>query len=143
MAVEIKQTLEREFEVFLTAQDIRNLTFERLHEIKNESERKGEVTKEVEEAYLQLQLKLIGDESSASERIIELESLDEEPVVYMVPGIEGMVPVMEVLAKKIKARVLCLQYDLEAETIEEMGYYLYEVSYITRIQYLIIKKNYF
>lgn len=29
MAVEIKQTLEREFEVFLTAQDIRTLTFAR------------------------------------------------------------------------------------------------------------------
>lgn len=27
MAVEIKQTLEREYEVFLTAQDIRGLTF--------------------------------------------------------------------------------------------------------------------
>lgn len=29
MAVEIKQTLEREFEIFLTAQDIRTLTFAR------------------------------------------------------------------------------------------------------------------
>lgn len=29
MAVEIKQTLEREFEVFLSAQDIRSLTFAR------------------------------------------------------------------------------------------------------------------
>lgn len=27
MAVEIKQSLEREFEIFLTAQDIRTLTF--------------------------------------------------------------------------------------------------------------------
>lgn len=29
MAVEIKQTLEREYDVFLTAQDIRSLTFNR------------------------------------------------------------------------------------------------------------------
>lgn len=29
MAVEIKQTLEREYEVFLTAQDIRSMTFSR------------------------------------------------------------------------------------------------------------------
>jgi len=29
-AVEIKQTLEREFEVFLTAQDLRNMTFSKL-----------------------------------------------------------------------------------------------------------------
>ncbi|KAL1110578.1 hypothetical protein AAG570_008106 [Ranatra chinensis] len=32
MAVEIKQTLEREFEVFLTPQDIRSMTFSKLHE---------------------------------------------------------------------------------------------------------------
>lgn len=29
MAVEIKQSLEREFEIFLTAQDIRTLSFSR------------------------------------------------------------------------------------------------------------------
>lgn len=33
MAVEIKQSLEREFEVFLTAQEIRSLTFARLEEL--------------------------------------------------------------------------------------------------------------
>lgn len=38
MAVEIKQTLEREFEVFLTAQDIRGLTFAKLAELGAKSE---------------------------------------------------------------------------------------------------------
>ena len=33
MAVEIKQSLEREFEIFLTAQEIRSLTFARLGEL--------------------------------------------------------------------------------------------------------------
>ena len=33
MAVEIKQTLEREFEIFLTAQDIRSMTFSKLIEM--------------------------------------------------------------------------------------------------------------
>lgn len=33
MAVEIKQTLEREFEMFLSAQDIRGMTFARLTEL--------------------------------------------------------------------------------------------------------------
>jgi len=32
-AVEIKETLEREFEVYLTPQEIRNLTFARLDEL--------------------------------------------------------------------------------------------------------------
>lgn len=38
MAVEIKQTLEREFEVFLTAQDIRSMTFAKLAEIGAQAE---------------------------------------------------------------------------------------------------------
>lgn len=38
MGVEIKQTLEREFEVFLTPQDIRSLTFAKLYEIAAASE---------------------------------------------------------------------------------------------------------
>lgn len=33
MAVEIKQTLEREFEIFLSPQDIRGLTFAKLQEM--------------------------------------------------------------------------------------------------------------
>jgi fatty acid synthase len=47
MAVEIKQSLEREFEVFLTAQEIRSLTFARLAELsvaKEESENTSEGT---------------------------------------------------------------------------------------------------
>lgn len=43
MAVEIKQTLEREFEVFLTPQDIRGMTFAKLQDIaaQTNSEDKG------------------------------------------------------------------------------------------------------
>jgi len=35
MVVEIKQILEREFDIFFTAQEIRNLTFAKLNEISN------------------------------------------------------------------------------------------------------------
>lgn len=45
MGVEIKQTLEREFEVFLTPQDIRSLTFAKLHEIGAASENGEEADK--------------------------------------------------------------------------------------------------
>jgi fatty acid synthase len=36
-AIEIKETLEREFEVYLTSQEIRNLTFMRLDELSTAS----------------------------------------------------------------------------------------------------------
>lgn len=35
MGVEIKQTLEREFDIYLTAQDIRGLTFAKLVQLSN------------------------------------------------------------------------------------------------------------
>lgn len=142
MAVEIKQTLEREFEVFLTAQDIRNLTFERLYAIKSESEHKGETSKDgVQETYLQLQLQFIADEATANERAVVLESLAEEPTVYMVPGIEGMAPVLKVLAKNIKGRVCCLQYDLQSDTIEKLGYYIYEVIHVVSIEKKVLQSG--
>lgn len=51
MGVEIKQTLEREFEVFLTPQDIRSLTFAKLHEISaaSDSEDKANKTSNISE----------------------------------------------------------------------------------------------
>jgi hypothetical protein len=45
MAVEIKQSLEREFEVFLTAQEIRSLTFARLQEL-SAAKQQSEITSE-------------------------------------------------------------------------------------------------
>lgn len=38
MAVEIKQTLEREFQVFLTPQDIRGMTFAKLQSLGGQAE---------------------------------------------------------------------------------------------------------
>lgn len=45
MGVEIKQTLEREFEVFLTPQDIRSLTFAKLYEIAAAAENEDKTEK--------------------------------------------------------------------------------------------------
>nr|XP_012235281.1 PREDICTED: uncharacterized protein LOC105679684 [Linepithema humile] len=44
MAVEIKQTLEREYEIFLTAQDIRNLNFAKLAKIFEKDMKNEELT---------------------------------------------------------------------------------------------------
>lgn len=62
--------------------------------------------------------------------IVKMESATSTegvPDVFLVPGIEGMAPVFEILAKGINANLYCLQYSMEAETIEEMGKFLYEV----------------
>ena len=44
MAIEVKQTLEREFEVHLTAKDIRGLNFAKLIQISTQQNEEGEKT---------------------------------------------------------------------------------------------------
>lgn len=44
MAVEIKQTLEREFQVFLTPQDIRGMTFSKLQDLAAQTENEPAAT---------------------------------------------------------------------------------------------------
>lgn len=103
-----------------------------MHAIKREHESKGE---EVHENYLQMQLQFLGEEATARERVIELESLvkaeESAPTLFVVPGVEGMAPAMTALAQNLRAHVFCLQYSLEAETIEEGGCYIYEVNRAT------------
>lgn len=150
MAVEIKQTLEREFEVFLTPQDIRGLTFAKLQEIAASFENnektpvKGDASggapvatlsvDDIPDFGIQYLMRTIGDEISASKPVLRLPSLKnngstvEEPVgnnntVFMIPGIEGIASVLEPLAKNINAQVLAFQFDLvnPPETIPEIA----------------------
>ncbi|CAH0385876.1 unnamed protein product [Bemisia tabaci] len=146
MAVEIKQTLEREFEVFLTPQDIRGMTFAKLQDIaaQTNSEDKGvskggsDLTKplgdQVPEVGLNFLLRTIGDELMASEPIVRLPSLSgdgsviedmhcKDTLIFAIPGVEGVASIMEPLAKNLNAQVLCLQYDFErpASTIQELA----------------------
>jgi NADPH:quinone reductase and related Zn-dependent oxidoreductases len=150
MAVEIKQTLEREFEVFLTPQDIRGLTFAKLQDIavsfENDDKSKpvsteasgGQVTalsvEDIPDVGIQYLMRTIGDEILANKPVIRLPSLKnngstvEEPVgnnntIFMVPGIEGIATVLEPLAKNINAQVLVFQFDHTnpPDTIPEMA----------------------
>ncbi|XP_069677436.1 fatty acid synthase-like isoform X2 [Periplaneta americana] len=130
MAIEIKQALEREYEVFLTAQEIRNLTFARLAELnlaiaetqasRENSEEASTIDPEEPLDGLQLFLRVIGDEKTAAHPILRLPSasgisndLTDEmkagPLLFMVPGIEGMASVLEPLALNLKYQTFCLQ----------------------------------
>ncbi|KAJ8887678.1 hypothetical protein PR048_013896, partial [Dryococelus australis] len=67
MAVEIKQTLERDFEVFLTPQDVRGMTFARLAEIASAADSEVPAPQ---------------DETSAAHNISETEKFITEKLVY-------------------------------------------------------------
>lgn len=152
MAVEIKQTLERQFEVFLTPQDIRSMTFAKLQEIEasNDQEKKVETEpktiNQLPDVGLNYLLRAVGDESSAYNLVVRMPSLCENgsivekstidlPTLFIIPGLEGIASIMEPLSKNLNMQVLCLQYDiLSASTsIEEMAVTHYSVS--TNVNY--------
>jgi fatty acid synthase len=97
-----------------------------------------------DEAYLEglhLLLHLIGDEVSAVEPIVHLPSangvgvdIEDElkagPVLFMLPGVEGMATVLEPLAKNLKYQTVCLQmgYSDTGHTIHDMAQSLLPVN---------------
>lgn len=147
MAVEIKQTLERQFEVFLTPQDIRSMTFAKLKEIgaSDDKEKKTTVAEphsinQISEGGLNYLIRSLGDESTAYESVIRIPSLCENgstveqptteySTIFVIPGLEGIASIMEPLAKNLNVQVLCLQYDIVGKslTIEEMAAVQYPV----------------
>lgn len=154
MAVEIKQTLERQFEVFLTPQDIRSMTFAKLQEIgaSEDKEKKTDVEpksiSQVSDVGLNYLIRAIGDESFAYNSIMRIPSLCEDGstveqpttnqrTLFVIPGLEGIASIMEPLAKNLNLQVLCLQYDIvsEASTIAEMAAVHYPVNKICFIFY--------
>ncbi|GBP45810.1 Fatty acid synthase [Eumeta japonica] len=138
MAVEIKQTLEREFEVFLTAQDIRTLTFSRLVELSMQREDASLKTAAKPLAGdgvvgLKVLLRTIGDEETASKPFIfmptmvsegkenEPEIQGSEEVLFMLPGLEGCATVLEPLCRRLKIKACVLQLGHEyVDDNEEM-----------------------
>ncbi|CAH2052769.1 unnamed protein product, partial [Iphiclides podalirius] len=129
MAVEIKQTLEREFEIFLTAQDIRTLTFARLVELtaQREAAASTSATRPIQvdgSTGLRTLMKNFGDEKLASEPFIYMstmvgEGVDSdvpidasEPVMFMLPGLEGCAAGMEPLCRRLKIKICALQLGL-------------------------------
>lgn len=134
MAVEIKQTLEREFEVFLTAQDIRTLTFARLVEIAAQKEAEASTSISVREvvpeeaAGVRVLIRNFGDEKSASEPFLYVPTMisdgsetdvsvhENEILMFVLPGLEGCAAGMAPLCRRLKIKICVLQYGLEEKS---------------------------
>ncbi|XP_063702664.1 fatty acid synthase-like [Culicoides brevitarsis] len=123
MAVEIKQTLEREYEIMLTPQDLRSMTFQRLHELaaaRKDQEMSEEIL--VKETVVDMRiaggqailLRNYGDEETAYERMLRLHSKDENnnyhTAAIIVPGVEGVCgTAYRTLASQLNASTFILQ----------------------------------
>lgn len=118
MAVEIKQVLEREFDVNLTAQDLRNLTFARLQEL-TDSVKNGEKPTSISDQssgdfQRNMLLRSIGHEQTADKILLPLNEVDTikegDAYALFIPGIEGVIsPVLYTLCKGIEIPTFALQ----------------------------------
>ena len=87
MGVEVKQTLERDYDLSLSMKEIRHLTVTKLHDIaggdghKHSGEKLGDSSRVEEEV---IQRKLV-----ATEALVKLNKCDGDPAIYFVHPIEG------------------------------------------------------
>ncbi|XP_049870464.1 fatty acid synthase-like [Pectinophora gossypiella] len=136
MAVEIKQTLEREFEIFLAAQEIRTLTFARLVELdKSVFETDKDASKQtasmlVGPGLVEILLENCGDEELSAKPFIDIPGCDPQSnkTIFMLPGLEGCATALEPLCKKIKINTCVMQLGLEHvnEDMDHMVQRLYK-----------------
>ena len=119
MAMEIKQTFERDFEVFLTPQDLRALNIAKLIEMsakdKKQSKKGAKFTTKTETvADMQQLMQSINVPLLDANYCVELpvKCLEKKNEVFLIPGIEGSASIFSTLALKLKSPVTCLQTGL-------------------------------
>jgi len=91
------------------------------------------VDNEVTVQPMQLLLRVCGDETSVRQPVVRLPSasgsgtdvedgLKAGPILFMLPGLEGMASVLEPLARNLKYQTVCLQlgYSHLGQTVQDI-----------------------
>lgn len=112
MAVEIKQTLEREFDVFLTIQDIRYLNFAKLIEMLDKDTLNDENVLVNELTGIKLLVRLIGNDDLTPDVCMDLSTKRDitRNEIFLLPGLEGCGNIFSSLIQQIEAPATCLQH---------------------------------
>ena len=92
------------------------------------------VDNEVPLEQMQLLLRLCGDKASVTQPVVHLPSasrsgtdveddLKAGPILFMLPGLEGMASVLQPLARNLKYQTVCLQlgYSHMGQTVQDMA----------------------
>ncbi|XP_067207655.1 fatty acid synthase-like isoform X2 [Linepithema humile] len=136
VAVEIRQILEREFDILLTSQEIRNLTFAKLSQIcnanvnNNETQTEASTDKNMPNLTKEWNLLfgILKNQDFVSEICLDLQTNTEDNSthVFLLPGLDGCGTIFNHLAPRIKFSATSLQYcNIQAaSTISEMADYL-------------------
>lgn len=130
MAVEIKQALEREFEIVLTAPELRTLTFGRLQELTDSMGKGNNVTATDSDtsksmAERNMLLRTLGDEKKINDVIIPLNAIDKpsDACALFITGIEGVASSdLDKSCKCIEVPIYALQLNVffNAKTLPEL-----------------------
>ncbi|XP_011875304.1 PREDICTED: fatty acid synthase-like [Vollenhovia emeryi] len=114
MAVEIKQTLEREFDVALSAQDIRTLTFAKLKQMTDTTDQReiDDINGISNSEGLDTLVQIIENSDLIPDVLVELPTKKEigRGNVFLIPGIEGCSSAYKSIAPKIKRSAMCIQH---------------------------------
>ncbi|XP_020286674.1 fatty acid synthase-like isoform X2 [Pseudomyrmex gracilis] len=114
MAVEIKQTMERDFNVYLSLQEIRSLTFAKLFDM---SDTKTIVKETSEKATSDERTEnifgIVQNEDFISEIFVDLSPKNKESAtqVFLIPGIDGCGTIFNHLEMYIKFSATSLHYN--------------------------------
>lgn len=120
MAVEIKQALEREFELNLTAQDLRVLTFAKLQELTDKGTdgkiglMKSDESINLADIQKNMLLRSCGNEETANDALLPLNTIaqnsETDALGIFISGVEGVIsPVLYKMCKNIEIPMYALQ----------------------------------
>jgi len=117
MTIEIKQTMEREFDISLTSQDIRALNFTKLNEMATTRRGKIHDANEIDTgslADLAILLQRTKDSDFVPDILVELDTKKEidRGNIFLLPGIEGCSSVYKTVVSGIKSSATCLQHSV-------------------------------
>lgn len=106
MGVEVKQTLERDYDIILSLQEIRSLSINQLHEIGS-----GNLADNLENDAVDSNL-IISELSfkPTLEAITKLNTVENDTPVFVIPPIEGEFNVLKPLAELLKRPVIGLNW---------------------------------
>ncbi|XP_031331261.1 fatty acid synthase-like isoform X1 [Photinus pyralis] len=127
IAVELKQTLVREFNADFSDQEVRDLTFARLQAMESgkavDFKNSSVMARVISEMYMLLPN--VDENMEESSFIVKQKSLVSEannaPSVFLLPGLNGVCTIMEMLSANLNCHAYCLRYDESATMIEELS----------------------
>ncbi|XP_036144152.1 fatty acid synthase-like [Monomorium pharaonis] len=117
MSIEVKQTLEREFDIFLTSREVYNLTFAKLSKMFNlnvsDNNTQNEYLDAKELDVMILPVGIVKDKDFISENCFDLLTEKQNTIteVFLIPGIDGCGTVFNHLAADIKFSATSLHYN--------------------------------